>query len=76
LKSSGEAERVDRVLLSGGGARILGLPQMLAERQRVPVDIVDPLRRIQFAPESFGADDPRGIGPQLTVAIGLALRKA
>jgi type IV pilus assembly protein PilM len=76
LKSSGEAERVDRVLLSGGGARILGLPQMLAERQRVPVDIVDPLRRIQFAPDSFGADDPHGIGPQLTVAIGLALRKA
>ena len=76
LKSSGEAERVDRVLLSGGGARILGSAADAGRAERVPVDIVDPLRRIQFAPESFGADDPRGIGPQLTVAIGLALRKA
>jgi type IV pilus assembly protein PilM len=76
LKSNGEAERIDRILLSGGGARILGLAQSLAERQRVPVDLVDPLRKVDFAPDLFGSDDPRQIGPQLTVAIGLALRKA
>ncbi len=76
LKSSGEAERVDRILLSGGGAQIPGLPQALAERQRVPVDLVDPLRKIAYAAETFGPEDPRKIGPQLTVAIGLALRKA
>ena len=75
LKSSGEAERIDRILLSGGGARIPGLPQILAERQRVPVDIIDPLRRISYAPEAFGDADPRKIGPQLTVGVGLALRK-
>jgi type IV pilus assembly protein PilM len=76
LKSNGDAERIDRILLAGGGARIEGLPQVLAERQKVPVDIVDPLRRITFAPEAFAPDDPRRIGPQLTVGIGLALRKA
>jgi type IV pilus assembly protein PilM len=76
LKSSGEAERVDRILLCGGGARIHGLPQALAERQRVPVELVDPLRKISFAPGVFGTDDPKTVAPQLTVAIGLALRKA
>jgi type IV pilus assembly protein PilM len=76
LKSSGDAERIDRILICGGGARILGLAQILAERQRVPVDTVDPLRRITYAPEVFGADDPRTVGPQLAVSIGLALRKA
>lgn len=76
LKSSGDAERIDRILLSGGGARIHGLAQVLAERQKVPVDIVDPLRRITYAPEVFGADDPKTVGAQLTVSVGLALRKA
>jgi type IV pilus assembly protein PilM len=76
LKSSGEAERVDRILLCGGGARIHGLAQALAERQRVPVELVDPLRKISFPAEIFGTDDPKTVGPQLTVAIGLALRKA
>ncbi len=75
LKSSGEAERVDRILLCGGGARIHGLPQALAERQRVPVELLDPLRKISFAAGIFGTDDPKTVGPQLTVAIGLALRK-
>jgi type IV pilus assembly protein PilM len=76
LKSSGEAERIDRILLSGGGARIEGLPQVLAEHQRVPVDVVDPLRRITYAPEVFGTEDPKKVGAQLTVSVGLALRKA
>jgi type IV pilus assembly protein PilM len=76
LKSNGEAERIDRILLAGGGARIDGLAQVLAERQKVPVDLVDPLRRITYSPEQFAPADPRSIGPQLTVGVGLALRKA
>lgn len=76
LKSSGDSEAIGRILLSGGGARIEGLPQILAERQRVPVDVIDPLRKIEFAPEAFGDQDPRIVGPQLAVGVGLALRKA
>ncbi|MDM7917263.1 MAG: type IV pilus assembly protein PilM [Candidatus Eisenbacteria bacterium] len=76
LRSSGEAERIDRILLSGGGARLQGLAQALAERQKVPVDLVDPLRKITYAPELFGSDEARAVAPQLTVGIGLALRKA
>ena len=76
LKSSGEADHIDRILLSGGGARINGLPQVLAEQQKVPVDLVDPLRRISFGAGVFDTDDPKMIGAQLTVSVGLALRKA
>jgi len=76
LKSNGEADRVDRIFVCGGGARIRGLAHVLAERQRVSVELVDPLRRISYTPDVFGGDDPKVVGPQLTVAIGLALRKA
>ncbi len=76
LRSSGEVEGIDRILLSGGGARIHGLPDSLARQQRVPVETVDPLKRITYVPDSFGVDDPRVAGTQLTVSVGLALRKA
>ncbi|MBD3162172.1 MAG: type IV pilus assembly protein PilM [Candidatus Eisenbacteria bacterium] len=77
LKATEEAGTIDRILLSGGGARIGGLPQLLAERQKVPVDVVDPLRRITYSPETFEEEeDPTTAGAQLTVSVGLALRKA
>ncbi len=74
LKSNGDPDHIDRVLLSGGGALIVGLGPALAERLRVPVDVVDPLRKVQHAATVGG--DPEELGPQLTVGVGLALRKA
>ncbi len=76
LKSNGDGDRLDRVLLSGGGARIAGLPAVLSERLKVPVEVADPLRRVKVVPEAAEAGDPAEAGPQLAVGIGLALRKA
>jgi type IV pilus assembly protein PilM len=75
LKSNGDHDQIARVLLSGGGARIRGLAPHLAERLKVPVEIVDPLRRIEYATEAFGSSDPHEVSPQLAVGVGLALRK-
>jgi type IV pilus assembly protein PilM len=76
LKSNGDAERVDRVLLSGGGARIAGMAEVLAERLKLPVEVADPLRRLRVSADAFGTAEPRDVAPQLAVGIGLALRKA
>lgn len=63
--------RVDRVLLSGGGAALQGLPDWLAEHLGLPVSILRP-------PVSEG--DPAACtemearGPAMNVALGLALR--
>lgn len=76
LKSNGDTDHIDRVLLSGGGSMIRGLPALLSERLKVPVELVDPLKRVRFAPEVFGASDPHDVAPQLAVGLGLALRKA
>jgi len=76
LKSNGDADQITRVLLSGGGARVQGLCRSLSERLKVPVEISDPLRRIQLEPEGFTAGDPQDLAPQLAVGVGLALRKA
>jgi type IV pilus assembly protein PilM len=74
LRASGEAEVVDRVYISGGGARISGLQSFLAEKLSIPVDIANPLRGLKFSEDVLGAD-PIAIGPSLMVAIGLASRK-
>ncbi len=74
LKSAGDAERVDRIMLSGGSARVPGLADFLRQRHQVPVEIVNPMQRIQFDPGLFQGESAESVGPVLTVAIGLALR--
>jgi type IV pilus assembly protein PilM len=74
LRSSGEADAVDKIYLSGGGSRITGLKAFLAERLSLDVDMSNPLRQIQFEEEVLGAD-PVSIAPSLMVAVGLAARK-
>lgn len=74
LRSSGEAESVDRIYLSGGGSLISGLRSLLAERLSVEVELANPLRNVEFREEILGAD-PVSIGPTLMVAIGLATRQ-
>jgi len=74
LKSAGDADRVDRILLSGGSARVPGLAEFLNARHQVPVDVVNPMQRLQVDSGLFNGDSPESVAPVLTVAIGLALR--
>ncbi|MFH1312810.1 MAG: type IV pilus assembly protein PilM [Candidatus Eisenbacteria bacterium] len=74
LRSSGEAEAVDKIFLSGGGARIAGLRSFLGEKLSVEVDLANPLRNVECQEEILEAD-PIAIGPSLMVAIGLATRQ-
>ncbi len=74
LRSSGDAERVDRIYLSGGGSLISGLRSLIAEKLGIEVELANPLRNIEFREEILGAD-PVSIGPSLMVAIGLATRQ-
>jgi type IV pilus assembly protein PilM len=74
LKTAESVERIQHLLLSGGGARIPGLPDAFVRARRgdYAVEIVDPLRRIDC---ERAEGDPRAVAPMLTVGIGLALRK-
>jgi type IV pilus assembly protein PilM len=74
LRSSGEAESVDKIFLSGGGARISGLQSFLGEKLGMEVNIANPLKNVGFQDEIFGMD-PIAVSPSLMVAIGLAIRK-
>ena len=70
----GGAEKMERVVLSGGGATIPGLSTYLGERFGVPVEVMDPFQKIGYDPAIFGTESPQKVGPILVQAIGLALR--
>ncbi|RMH69841.1 MAG: type IV pilus assembly protein PilM [Gemmatimonadetes bacterium] len=69
------ADGVDRIVLSGGNARIVGLADYLGQHHGVPVEIANPLKTVDYDIDIFRGEDPEQIAPLLMVGIGLALRK-
>ena len=67
--------RFERVILTGGGAFLPGLPEALSEMTRLPVDVGDPYRVVGLS-RALDADDLRARRSSLTVALGLAMGHA
>jgi type IV pilus assembly protein PilM len=70
--STTDSERIGRVVMSGGAARLRGLTEYLSSTWSIPVEVARPLERIDVDPALV--DEARAAGPALAVAIGLALR--
>jgi type IV pilus assembly protein PilM len=64
---------VTRVLLCGGGAHLPGVVAALTERLATEVEVADPLRFAVSATDGQ-ENDLRDTAPDLTMAVGLALR--
>jgi type IV pilus assembly protein PilM len=78
LKAAGDADTIDEVALSGGGAHIPYLKEILSERHGMEFSIHNPLDGVEWDEGVFGEyeEDLDSLAPLLTVGIGLALRKA
>lgn len=64
---------VDKIYLSGGGARLTGLPEYLQGALKAPVEILDPFRTVDTsAVGAAGTSDVRQLPSDLAVAVGLA----
>ena len=66
--------RVDKVLLSGGGARLRGLRGMLRESLRCPVELFDPFTNLDLS--ELPADDAeqlQAMRHEAVVVLGLAV---
>jgi type IV pilus assembly protein PilM len=75
LKTAGEADGIDRIVLSGGGAHLPGLQEYLSESYEVPSEVADPLAWLDFDPALFPDGNAEELSPLLTVSVGLALRE-
>ena len=75
FRSSFKVDRLDRVLLSGGSAKVVHLAEILGDRLRVPVELLDPFRAVEMDERSVDPAAVRDIGCTAAVAVGLALRQ-
>lgn len=65
-----------RLYTTGGGARIPGLNRVLADRLRMPVQLANPVERLQVAEGVFDTMNIDEVAPLLMLPVGLALRTA
>jgi type IV pilus assembly protein PilM len=74
LASAGD-EPIESLYLSGGSSRLKGLSQVLASRLKLPVELLNPFRRIDIPEKLFAVDYVHDVGPMTAMAAGLALRQ-
>jgi type IV pilus assembly protein PilM len=65
---------IQKILISGGGSKLTGFPEFLANRFEMVVEVFDPFRQIKVDARRFDPDYMREVVPEMAVAVGLALR--
>jgi type IV pilus assembly protein PilM len=73
--ASRSAGGLSHVFTSGGGARIPGLNEALADRLKVPVELASPLQRLKVRDSVFESVSVDELAPLLMLSVGLALRR-
>lgn len=74
LMTQDAGEALGRIFLSGGGARVPGLPEVIASRMGIEVVVVNPFERVPVAPDASMGVDLSEAAPMLLLPVGLALR--
>lgn len=68
------ASSVTRIFLSGGGSKLIGLKDILANLLGIEVEYWDPLKQVSLTAD-IDAQRIKELSGQLAVAVGLALRQ-
>ncbi len=66
-------DKLDKIVLSGGGALISGIHEFLNQRFGVTIETLDPLRKFEIDEDAYTGDLTK-ISPLLAMPIGLTLR--
>lgn len=74
FKQTTSLANIELIYLAGGTAKVTGLADLLREDLVVPVEILDPFRKVHINPGRFDLSFTAEIAPLMGVATGLALR--
>ncbi len=72
FRATAANEQIERIYLAGGSSRVPGLIEALRREFSLPVDVLNPFQRIE--PPASAGELLEMQAPQLSVAVGLALR--
>lgn len=67
-------ETIDKIVLSGGGAKVKGLAELFTEETGVKTKIFNPFAKADADPEKIDPDYLKTIGPEMALSSGLATR--
>ena len=73
-RATAGGEHIQKLYIAGGSARVYGLADILKQELGIPVEELNPFRKIKFDRSGAAADLVTANGPRLAVAVGLALR--
>jgi type IV pilus assembly protein PilM len=76
FRATSSEDRIDRIFLAGGTAKVQGLRDLLADRFEAGVEILNPFNSVTYNPKDFDPDFIAEIGPSASIAVGLAVRRA
>src|SRR6201993_5239093 len=74
FRATASGENIQRIVVAGGTARVPGLVDLLREEFAMPVEELNPFRKVLINPGKHSEDQIRELAPRLVVAVGLALR--
>ena len=75
FQSTTTYEKIGKLYLSGGGSRIKDFDIILQQQIGIPVEVVNPFKKIDYSGKNFDLEYLREIGPIMAVGVGLASRK-
>lgn len=73
--STAESERIGKIVLSGGCAKLAGIEDFLASSWGVPVEVAQPFAVLDMGGGHFPDIELQDAGPLFAVAVGLGLRQ-
>ena len=68
-------EKINKFYLSGGGSKVKDFDLILQQQIGIPVEIVNPFKKIEYSGKNFDIEYLRKIGPIMAVGVGLSTRK-
>lgn len=75
FRATSTSDDVTRVILSGGGAKVAGLVDVVSHRLEIPAELANPFKNIAVDAKLFDFDQLQDMGPHMGVAVGLAMRR-
>ena len=74
FRATSAGEHIEKIFMAGGSARVPGLIEALRREFSLPVDLLNPFQRVEYAEGTPAAEMIEQNAGQLAVAVGLALR--
>ncbi len=66
---------VNKIYVSGGGAKTRGLSELMQEKTSIPVEMVDPFKNVGIRGKTIDGEKLKSMAPFFGVAVGLATRR-